>query len=593
MLRYIRHSLTAKIITLLLAVILSVSTVNIAIAWRTSSEILFADRAAAERSVVFLGGKSLEDYIDRIDALLLSPYLTSRFMVNLGQRSFDYYGTMQNENVLKSLLFSQPDLEYLYFFTSRNQTLYSLSKQTSAYSIFPEWKSQRWIVDALESDDGLAVQPPGAFANYRNIGTVAPDPVFMASRRIIDIETGEALAVLGLAVSFEKTKAILDNIARGTERVGILRDGKPIFLDVDDGLEETFREISAGLGDDPGTFIQSVRNVDQRTYLFSALTASHALKVIKAVPFLTIQSSARNALHVNLFFLIAIALILCAMVSAALFHILHPLRQLAVAMGQVGSGDWKALPERGTVFNRTDEIGTLGKGFYAMLVDLNRLIDEEYTAKIKMQEAQLRALESQMNPHFLFNTIQSIGALALRKGAREVYEMNIALADTLRYALQPASERSTLRDEIFNLERYVTIQKLRFQDRLSVSIAFVENLLDIPVSRLILQPITENSIVHNLEKSRNPLAIQITLEDAGSRVEIRIEDNGVGMSRGSLDTLRSSLVNGIEVLDDDSHIGLRNVSERLRIFYRGRVNLLVDSEEGYGMAIRIQIPKEL
>jgi sensor histidine kinase YesM len=593
MVRFIQRSLIAKLITVLLLVILSVSLVNILVSWQTSSRILVEDRASSERSIVFLGSKSLEDYVDRLDTLLLSPYLTSDFMVNLGQRSLDYYGTMQNESVLKSLLFFQQDLEYLYFFNPRNGTLYSLSKQTSTYSAFPEWKSQAWIMDALESRSGLAIQTPGSFVNYRGIGTVSADPVFLVSRRIIDIETNEPLAVLCLAVSFGKFQDILDNIRTGDERLGVFSGKKPIFIDPsDDGIEAVLREAALRLGDDPGSFLQTVQRVGDRDYLLSAVAADRSLAVVVAVPISTIQSSARNALHINLLFLVMLAAVSCALVSFVLYRILNPLRQLAIAMGQVGSGAWDKLPARRAKLERVDEIGILCQGFYAMVANLDRLIDEEYTAKIKMQEAQLRALEAQINPHFLFNTIQSIGTLALRKGATEVYEMNIALADTLRYALQVNQVKSSIRDEISNIKRYVTLQKLRFQDRLSVSFFVDEKLLDYPFPKLILQPIIENSIEHNLEVSRKPLSVQITVQNSGSIIEVVIEDDGVGISPEVLGTLRASLLDGMVVLGEDVHIGLRNVSERLRIFFGGRAKFFVEAGIGHGASIRIFLPKE-
>jgi len=584
--------LTAKIVLVLLAVTVSFSLVNIGISWKSSIDILYADRAESEKRLVFLGGKNLETYFGQMDLLLLSPYLTTNFMVNLGQKSLDYYGNAQNEAVLKALLFSNPEIEYLYFFNNRGSVLYSQSKQTSAYSPFPEGKYLDWIIDALKSPDGLAIQKPGSFVNLKGIGTVTTEPVFLMSRRIFDIETNEPLAVLALAISVTTIQGILDKIRTGKETLGVFIGGKEFYLNSGElGLKETLTAEIRAMKTEPGQVVQKIQGVENASFLFTSIQLPHGIRIVKAVPFSLIQASAANALGINLISLILSTSLLLLVIALTVYPMLRPLRRLALAMAKVGTGDFQLDPLDTGDSRRTDEIAILNRGFRTMVTDLNHHIDQEFKARIEIQEAQLRALQAQINPHFLYNTIQSIGALALRKDAIEIYDVTLALASILRYALRPVNEHSTLREEVDYVSKYLEIQKLRFEDRLCVHWKVEDAELDTPVPRLLIQPLVENAILHNLERSRQALVLIIEIHGTLDFAEVFIQDNGVGMPEASVQSLRNEIVENAGTLRESRQIGIRNVSERLRIFTSGQGSLTMDSPEGGGMVFRIRLPK--
>lgn len=586
----IRTSVSARILARILVVIVPFSLVSISIAWKTSNDILLADRTTSEKRLVYLGAKNLETYFSQVNSELLSPYLANNFVANLGKKSLDYAGTTQNERTLMSLLVSRPEFEYLYFYNVRSQTLFSMSKQTSAYHAFPEGGSQDWISDALMSHDGLALEPPGLFVNLKGIGVVSDNRVFVMSRRIFDIETNEPLAVLALAVSAQRMLGVLDTIRSGNETLGLYDGTRTFFSDTGDpamqqGLVSFARQASSV----PEQVEQVVRTISGKTYLMSKVLLFHGLRLVKAVPFSLILASASTTLGVNLVFLIVLALALPLIVYVTVFRLLSPLKKLAGAMERVGAGDLAVEPPGPNEVSRRDEIGVLSRGFHTMVASLDRHIDEEFKARIQTQEAQLRALQTQINPHFIFNTLQAMGALALRHKANDLYDVSTNLAAILRYSLRPTTTPSTVGEEILNLRKYMEIQILRFGERLTMEWDLDDTLTGTIIPGLILQPIVENAIVHNLEASRRNLRLTVTTERGPQKSLISVHDDGLGVNQEKLAALQNEL-GGPSILEADQHIGLPNVAERLRIFFSGEARLELHSARESGTTVNLWLP---
>ena len=591
---YIRKSVAAKIILLFVALLIPLFFVAIWSASKSANSILLADRKSAEKKIAFLGAKSLDNYFSQIDTFLLSPYLSKGFIINLGSKTMDYYGTVQNESTLKSLLFSHPEFEYLYFYNLQSGILLSFSKQTSSYNLLPGWKEIAWISEPLENRDGFALGPPGIFTNYFSIGTLFSDSVFMASRKIFDIETGRNLAVLGLAISSERLLEILENIYTGREFMGLYMGSQTLFETSGlEAYEQSFlqeaREQESG---EIHQVVQFTKTYDSGQYLVTSILINHDIRLVKAVPFSDIQSSTKKSTRINLIFLGILTLVLALAFSFILYRMLAPLHDLSFGMRKVGSGNWDLPPIKVYRENRQDEIGVLISIFHTMVEDLNSLIQREYTAKIRIQEARLAALESQINPHFLFNTFQSIGSLALETGAETIYEMNLALAGIMRYALKKGEESATLGDELCYLRQYLKIQKMRFGEKLSVHWEVDETLYEEQMPKLIFQPIAENAIVHNLEISRKPLLLKITASHRDDGFEVQIEDNGRGISNEGLLELNRFIKQPDSPDRRETHIGIRNVVQRLVLVFQDRAEIFFERGKEGGLLFRVVIKSD-
>ncbi|MGB8347981.1 MAG: histidine kinase [Ktedonobacteraceae bacterium] len=226
----------------------------------------------------------------------------------------------------------------------------------------------------------------------------------------------------------------------------------------------------------------------------------------------------------------------------------------------------------------------------------NATNEQQQTALAEaLKEAKLKALESQVNPHFFFNTINVIAKLAFLEGATETEAMAYALADLMRYSLRHSSDTDglvTLRDEVAHARQYLLIQRTRYRDRLQLSFEIDETALDMRVPPLSIQPIIENAFVHGLEPSERPGQLLLSVQKAREFVVISVQDNGVGISSEQV----HKLLNGDSDNAPDhwsahtTGLGLPQVRDRLRYYYGEQCQLVIESELGSGTTVRLLLP---
>ena len=227
-----------------------------------------------------------------------------------------------------------------------------------------------------------------------------------------------------------------------------------------------------------------------------------------------------------------------------------------------------------------DEISKLAKALDNMAYRLDDLIDREYKAALSKRNAEFNALQSQISPHFLYNTLN--GFLGLNRLKQETLEKSIiALTSLLRYTLDQ-KDLTTVSEELLFLERYCSIQKLRFEDRLEYNICCDSVVAIYKIPKLILQPLIENSIIHGVEPLDRVGTIQViaglTCDSGVPYLQISITDNGAGFNHESLSE------------DEDAGVGLANVKERLSLLFPESI-FLVSSKPGEGTQVIIKIPQ--
>ena len=228
------------------------------------------------------------------------------------------------------------------------------------------------------------------------------------------------------------------------------------------------------------------------------------------------------------------------------------------------------------------EFDSLSITFNTMVKRIEMLVATRQEEEAKAAEAERKALESQMNPHFLFNTLSSIKALARLHGEDEIYRITIRLGKLLRYSIDNHSPDATIRESLDLVECYLMIQKLRFGERLSYGISVDDSLLDLETPKLILQPIVENAVTHGLEEKIGGWNIWITIRKTGGRLQMQVCDNGIGFQS----------IPDMKDLEHSQHTGLYNVYRRLELKYGGSFSLSIASRPGEGSVITIVLPLE-
>lgn len=236
---------------------------------------------------------------------------------------------------------------------------------------------------------------------------------------------------------------------------------------------------------------------------------------------------------------------------------------------------------------RQDEIGVMHRQFSKMIDELGRLIQENYVHELQKKEAQLYALQSQINPHFLYNTLESINWRAHAVGATDISEMVQSLASLLRVTLRKEQTPLTLKQELELVENYMKIQRFRFEDRLKYSITVPDSLWNIFIPCLCLQPLAENAIRYGLEDSIDDCEIRIDGYEKNGWIHLIVRNTGSEFEEDLLRQLRR------EDLQPQGHgIGLVNIYERLRLTFGEKASLCLFNQDGWAIA-EIIIPEEV
>ena len=403
-------------------------------------------------------------------------------------------------------------------------------------------------------------------------------------------ENGEPYALLVLRLRAYFVQDILDAI-KSTPQESII-----LFNDQGEVIESDMSEY-AGFGAEEalgyaerlsGTI--SGHTHENGCYWFYRSVSGGKLNIVQAMPDSAIRSSLEGTLVSGIF--VAILAVAASMLFSAIVSrvISRPIVELANTMRSSTFEDNVLVRSR-----RSDEIGFLLDSFNLMQKQNKELVDSEYTSQIARRSAQLQALQSQINPHFLYNTLQVIGGLALRKNAPEIYSVTTALGDILRYSLNFTDETVSLAEELHYFESYLSIQKQRFGDKLHISIAVPGEIAAAPVPKLILQPILENSFQHGLPDKKACWDISIEAVRRDGRLEITVSDNGVGIPQEKLaelrETLRTANYGGLR---SGRHIGLANVNMRIRLRDGGDpFGVDIQSVEGEGTVVTLVLRDRL
>ncbi len=305
---------------------------------------------------------------------------------------------------------------------------------------------------------------------------------------------------------------------------------------------------------------------------------------------------------------IVICLICCflaMMISLRLANsISKPLRNLSALMGKVGEGDFSVSINDDSV----DEVGNLSRHFNKMVAQVQKLIQEVYREQYLKQKAELKSLRMQINPHFLYNTLESINWMARIKKVPEIGEMVKALGDLMRVSIN-GDDFITLEDELKNITNYLKIQKFRYGNRFESIINIDESLRKIMIPKLTLQPIVENAIVHGLEGKIENGCLEIICSMSGDNINIIVRDDGIGMTEeitAMLNSLfqpqchgesRDNEAASLDVRSDaesigeqHTHIGLINVDRRIKLYYGQEYGIYVTSDLGNGTSVSVTIP---
>ncbi len=232
------------------------------------------------------------------------------------------------------------------------------------------------------------------------------------------------------------------------------------------------------------------------------------------------------------------------------------------------------------------EIQKIAAQFNSMIEEIGVLVDEVKEATFRQKEAEIRALEYQINPHFLYNTLDTINWMALDKDEHEISSMINSLARILRYGVDKSNAVVTLREEVEWLRQYIYLQQTRLKNAFEFKLEVDEKIMGCKIHKLLLQPFVENSILHGFYGKKDKCVLVVAIKDRGTLVEIKITDNGIGMPEKMVRSF-----NHKELRDHNlDHIGIENVQSRLEMYYGANADVSAKSD-GNGTCITLKIAK--
>lgn len=294
--------------------------------------------------------------------------------------------------------------------------------------------------------------------------------------------------------------------------------------------------------------------------------------------------------HVTLSITIG-SIIICVIASLILSDRLSkPILQLRNLMMKVGRGDFD-VHYKG---KSQDEIGALGHGFNTMVRRIQDLVLQVYEEQDQKRRAEVTAMQSQINPHFLYNTLESINSLARKTKQREISRMIVLLGKLLRMSIGTFDDMIPIEKEIAYVRQYLEIHKLRMKEDFHYDIQLDPQLLHLYTIKWILQPVIENAIIHGIDPKQRAVDIEVKGWFSGEDVYISISDQGVGMETEALNKLNSDLeIHSIKMTKHHGKVGLFNVQSRIKLYFGSNYGMHVDSVQGHGMTVTFKLPRKV
>lgn len=419
-----------------------------------------------------------------------------------------------------------------------------------------------------------------------------PEIIYVA-RAVYDISTSDYLGIIALGIDkadFSKLSADLSNNKNGA--VIIYNNHKEIL-----SCENSLLDLAGFIGEaiDPEVMNEKWITYEREKYLITGAISDNSKWI--GIYVISRRDLYKSINPIRLWILMVGIILFIVSFGIAYFislNITHNIRILLKKIEAVEQGNFTAQIET----NSRDEIGQLAVKFNDMVARLGTLIENITKEKLSKQQSELKALEAefyamqaQINPHFLYNALESINSYAKLDGNSDIEKIIVSLSKLLRASISNKKPLIKFREEIQYIKSYLLIQKIILGDRLETEYEIDEGILDYEVPKLILQPIVENSIIHGIERRRELGIICITANAESDNLVIKVSDNGNGIEASKL----AMLLNGTEYEDDSkhTHIGIQSVDKRIKILYGEEYGLEVTSKVGMGTVVNIIIPLQI
>ncbi|MEQ7052404.1 sensor histidine kinase [Paenibacillaceae sp. P-4] len=519
---------------------------------------------------------NIETYLDDLERLTASPYLNDNVIQALkiiADNVYEHasaYTKLQTDRALTGtlpnyLINTRKDILSTLIITMNGKAY--LTTKNSSIDLVPDFPFQYelWYQKAVKRDGKAAFISSHSQTYLTNPSNIQ---VFSVSRLIKNPESGQPLAV----ISADADTNVLDQITKDipfnvssvvaiTDDMGnVIYSGKPL-------TEEMLKQLQTRGNEDvqDTRFVTVAQTIKPANWEITVFLSNDELKQKVHWIYITAAFISIGGLIVTFF-----------VFRYSSQWIVKPITQMKEVMTKVRNGNMQARYEGAG----SDELSYLGHSLNKMVIQLDELINREYKAVLAQQHAEYRALQSQIQPHFLYNVLSGFIGLNRIGDTKSLETAILSLSGMLRYILED-NQWTTVEHEFKFLTKYALLQQLRFQDRLTIHIHYDDEAAECRIPKLLIQPLLENAVIHGIEPDDQDHTIHVSAsikqQDNDPLICIEVRDDGVGFDA--------------KAMQSQAHVGLANVNSRLKLVYPN-AQLSIVSEPHIGTCVTIQISKE-
>ena len=589
----IRRSLLVKMVLSFVSIMLSAVVIISAFTYYGNVEILKKHAFENNDMKLSIISEKIDSYLEMLDLVSAFTYeselqellsrveeesaITSmRRLRGFQQFYYKRLVSLNFEGEISDIYFIYPDGEVLH----QGEGIYDPSY---------DFTQQEWYEETVRNSERTNIvnthrQEYNLSGRYHTQGVYNGNYYISAAKRINKLNGMEMMGVLFMDINIKKLEEMLDPLYIGNDSEVWFADENGLCVYSQDreelGMKLPFSidQYRTDSGEDSGNFTIVVNDVEKLvSYKRSSKTGWY---LVSAKPTQVVISDI-SLLRRNIFLVSAAAFILAVLLAVSFARrFFRPVRALAGAMKEVQEGK---LDIRVDVYSE-DEIGYLTNTFNHMVIRIKKLIEDNYLIRLREKDAQIEALQLQINPHFLYNTLDAISALALMEENEKCFQMIQALGNFYKNSLNSGLDYISVEDEIGCIESYITILNTRYENQIAISYDIEDVVKHEKVLKLLLQPLVENAVHHGLNGEGGNIEIKVFEQE--DEIIFIVSDDGVGMSDEKIeDILAGRTVTG------KSGFGLYSLIQRIRLTYGIENPVIIQSEVGVGTEIIVTIKK--
>ncbi|NLX76201.1 MAG: sensor histidine kinase [Clostridiaceae bacterium] len=554
------------------------------LSYRNSAETIKQMSTNYAKDILQMIELRFNDYLSNLsiisqDLLYDKTIYNALVQKNTNDPLLDYEIENEISNSMKKIILSRPEIQSIAIVSNDGRFYYA-----------DDNSSRNSIKNILPYDEVLekARQNQGKVTWYTESSNGVVNHIYLV-RTIYHQDTFREIGLQAILVNKNFLKTVYDGLTRSMQNIIILSDNYDLIAARNSNYGEFLNDSSLGrLRNEKDSKIDPELNA-----LVSYTTITETgWKVITYVPLNVLYRDAYTLRRNLLLLCIITVVILSAFNLSIAMSFINPINRLVKGMKMVQKDNRIVYIDD----ERDDEIGFLNKTFNEMSREINHLVNWVYREQITRKEAELKALQSQINPHFLFNTLESINWMAQLNNVPEISEAVTDLSDLMEASIGRGDRLITVEEEFMYSDKYISIIKRRFEDKIQFRKEILNGAGKVRIPRLLIQPLVENAVYHGIDRLRGKGEIILKAYIEGENLLIVVMDTGPGIGIAELDALNRRLS-----LDNDTYfknlrtesgksIGIENVNRRIKLFYGDKYGLKIESEKGKYTRVIVCIP---